>query len=70
MKYTVTIEVVNTVSVNNQFSRGGDKFELFVAAISMSFWTIINIDCAVESNIVLPQKIDKHMKSVAPKQAG
>ena len=55
---TVIIEVVNAASVNNQFtvSRCDDKFELFVAAISMFLCTIINIDCAVESNVVLEKK--------------
>ena len=53
---TVIIEVVNAASVNNQFSQGGDKFELFVAAMSMSVCTIINIDCAVETNVVMEKK--------------
>ena len=53
---TVIIEVVNSASVNNQFRRGGDKFKLFVAAISMSLSTIINIHCAAETNIVLEKK--------------
>ena len=66
----MTIEVVNTVSVNHQFCGRSVEFELFETAISMSVWTIINIDCGVETNVVLPQNIDKDMTSVALKQAG
>ena len=50
------IQVVNSKSVNNQFTRGGDKFELFLAVISMSLSAIICIHRAAEPLIVLRNK--------------